>query len=231
MKRMTSLLPIFLLSLTSFAAGDSVPVYNLTQGVVTVTVNPVYGGVDLSWTFGNSGVSISGMSFYLGTQQCFTSAVAGASCDPSFSVVNGGLPTPNMGKVSGSDTVIFFGGTGVDVSAGSFITPSGTDLTSFSVTIPVLFSGSFSACAAGGQGVNAGCYDPTKGVTNPVFAIFNVYGTGTGNLSFIKLGYPDVPMWRLSSGTYTLNPVPEPGSIMLLGTGAVGLILRLRRKI
>lgn len=232
MKRMTSLLPIFLLSLTSFAAGDSVPVYNLTQGSVTVSANLTYFGVDQVWAFGNGGVSINGVNHW-GPTQCLNGAVGGTSCDPSYLIAGIGLPVPNMGNVSGSSTPVYFFGPGVEVSSASFILPSGSDLTSFSVTMPVVFSGSFSACVAGAGGVDAGCYDYQTGITNPVFAIFNVYGTGTGNLSFVNVnfGYADTAIWRLSSGTYTLNPVPEPGSIMLLGTGAVGLILRLRRKI
>ena len=231
MKRMTSLMPLFLLLLTSFAAADSVPVFDLTQGVVTVTANPTYGGVDQIWTFGNSGISISGTSYYGFNQQCLSWAVGGTSCDPSFAIVNSGSPTPAMGTISGSNDFIYFGGPGVEVSGASFIPPSGLDLTSFSVTMPVLFSGSFSPCVAGAAGYYAGCYNYETGITNPVFGVFNVYGTGTANLSFINLGYPGTTIWRLSSGTYTLNPVPEPGSIMLLGTGAVGLVLRLRRKL
>ena len=229
MKR-TALLPILLLSLTSFAAGDSVPVFDLTQGSVTVTPNLTYFGVDQVWAFSNDDVTINGINHW-GPTLCLSGAPAGTSCDPSFYIANLGLPEPNMGTVGGSSTLVFFGGPGVQVSSASFILPSNSGSGSFSVTVPVLFSGSFDACVAGGQGLIAGCYNQYTGVTNPVFAIFNVNGTGVATLNFVNVGWEDDTVWRLSSGTYTLNPVPEPGSIVLLGTGAVGLILRLRRKI
>lgn len=66
---------------------------------------------------------------------------------------------------------------------------------------------------------------------NPVFGIFNVSGAGVANLHFTNFGIPGATIWRLSSGTYTLNSVPEPSSIMLLGTGVVGLVAKLRRKL
>lgn len=150
MKRIASLLPVLVLILATFSAADTVPVFNLTSGSVVVTINPVFGGVDQIWNFGNSGISISGVSYYGYNQQCLGWAPGGSSCDPSFAVVNSGLPTPNMGTVSGSNSLTFFGGPGVSVSALSFIPPTGSGLTTFSVTMPVLFSGSFNACVAGG---------------------------------------------------------------------------------
>lgn len=228
MKRIASLMPLLLLAFVPFSAADTVPVFNLTQGSVAVTLNNVFGGVDQLWSFGNRGISISGINYY-GLNQCLGWAVAGVSCDPSISIVNSGLPTPNMGTVSGSSTPILFLGS-VGISGLSFIPPTGSGLTTFSVTMPVLFSGSFSACVSAFGGVLAGCttdsFQPT-----PVFAIFNVNGPGFASLSFINVGVPGSTVWRLSSGTYTLTSVPEPSGIMLLGTGIVGLMVKLRRKL
>jgi hypothetical protein len=128
MKRIASLLPLLVLILATFSAADTVPVFNLTSGSVVVTINPVLGGVDQIWNFGNSGISISGVSYYGYNQQCLGFAPGGSSCDPSFGIVNSGLPTPNMGTVSGSNSSILFSGPGVNVSGASFIPPTGSSL-------------------------------------------------------------------------------------------------------
>lgn len=227
MKRFVSLLPLFVLLVSSVAAADSVPVFDMTQGSVTVTPYAFHGnfGTNDVWTFANSGISISGATWV--PDPCLLWAPGGSSCDPTIYVANIGWPTPNTGTVSGSNSPILFLGT-VSISAPSLVMPAGSDLTTFSVTMPVLFSGSFNACAIADGGPLAGCNDGS----NPVFGIFNVNGPGTANLSFFNLGTPDDPtIWHLSSGIYSFYSTPEPSGITLACFGAMGLILTLRSRL
>lgn len=227
MKRIALLLPLFLLLVSSVAAADSVPVFDLTQGSVTITSNTPHGYAVIYpvWTFGNSGISISGSTLSWAPAECLVWAPASSSCDPSIAITNNS-PTPNIGTVSGSNSSILFLGT-VSISGASFLPPTGTDLTAYSVTMPVLFSGSFNACVTAYGGA-VGCNDAGS-QPNPVFGVFNVNGTGTASLSFVNLGIPgSTPIWRLSSGTYTLYSTPEPSSISLACVAAMGLALMLR---
>lgn len=227
MKRLTSLLPLFVLVVSSVAAANSVPVFDLTQGSVTITSNTPHGYPIIYpvWTFGNNGISISGSTLSWAPDACLVWAPASSSCDPSIAITNNS-PTPNIGTVSDSNSGILFLG-GVGISGASFLPPTGSDLTAYSVTMPVLFSGSFNACVTaygGAVGCNDASFQPT-----PVFGVFNVNGTGTASLSFVNLGIPgNTPIWRLSSGTYTLYSTPEPSGITLACVGAMGLVLMLR---
>jgi len=226
MKRLTSLLSLFVLLVSSVAAADSVPAFDLTQGSVTVTPYAFHGnfGTNEVWTFANNGISISGATWV--PNPCLLWAPGGSSCDLTIYIANVGWPTPNTGTVIGSNSSILFLDT-VSVSAASLVMPIGSDLTTFSVTMPVLFSGSFNACVIGNGGPLASCSE-----ANPVFGTFNVNGTGTANLSFFNLGTPDSPtIWHLSSGTYNLYSTPEPSGITLACVGGIGLILTLRYRL
>lgn len=224
MKRLTSLLPLFVLLAFSVAAADSVPVFDMTQGSVTVTTNTPHGYVvfDEVWTFGNSGISISGATLSWASSNCLVWAPAGSSCYPSIGITNNS-PTPNIGTVSGSNSGIVFLG-GVGISGASLVMPVDSDLTAFSVTMPVLFSGSFNGCVVGYGGPTAGCND-----ANPVFGVFNVNGPGTANLSFAN--FPGSTTWYLSSGTFSFYSTPEPSGITLACVGGMGLILTLRSRL
>ena len=140
----------------------------------------------------------------------------------------GGLPTPNVGSFSGSPFPIFFGDIGITMSGSPFTMPTGASLLTFNVTLPALFSGTFDACPmldASQVGANAGCFGP-QGLA-PNIASFAFNGRGFANLSFTNLGPQG---WRFTQGTYTLSSVPEPSSIMLLGTGAIALVGKFLRR-
>ena len=224
MRRLILLLPLIVLLVSSVAAADSVPVVDMTQGSVTVKTNTPHGYVvfDEVWAFANSSISISGATLSWASTNCLVWAPAGSSCDPSIAITNNS-PTPNIGTVSGSSSGILFLG-GVGISGASLVMPTGSDLTAFNVTMPVLFSGSFNACVVGYGGPTVGCDD-----ANPVFGVFNVNGTGTANLSFVN--FPGSTTWYLSSGTFSLYSTPEPSGIALACVGAMGLILTLRSRL
>ena len=132
-----------LASLTVAARADNIPVYNLNQGSVVSSSDSMMGVVDYSFSFtGPGGASLSGSIELPGF--CLSEGFGGTSCNPSASFVIGfdspGGPTGHVNGVSG--LVVF--GQGVNITAAPFTFPGGSSLSSFSVTFPVLFSGTFS---------------------------------------------------------------------------------------
>jgi hypothetical protein len=88
-----------------------------------VNIAPVFGWVYETWSFANSGIIISGNNYY-GLNKCLGFLPTGSSCDPSIFIVNSGLPQPNIGTVSGSNSMVLFLG-GVNISGASFPSASG----------------------------------------------------------------------------------------------------------
>jgi hypothetical protein len=201
---------ILVLTFCAVAAyGDSIPTYNLTQGTVTLASNDI-NTFTINWNFTNgTGANLSGQDSW-GT--CLDFAAGGSTCNPDVVI---GL-NQSGAQLNGLAVGIFGN---VTISGADFLLPASG--ASFSITMPVLFSGAFETCPFVGP-PNGGC--TSQNTTSE----FNINGTGTASLSFSGLNTANGNVWQFTSATYTLNAVPEPASIFLLGTGALAIVGRLR---
>ena len=196
------------------AHADSIPTYNLTQGSVTLT-NITLGSSDDVFTFSNGqGVTIGGVDSF---PPIGMSLIGGGGSGDPFLVLGFNLETANVNGAA----LFLFGS--VNITGPTFTLP--TSGTTFATTLPVLFSGSFLSCQ-GSFGPFGGCNPPPN-----YLGQFNINGTGLLTLSFsgVTLQGGGV-VWQLSGATYTLTATPEPATMVLLGTGALAIFGKLRRR-
>ena len=218
-----------LLALSMFFAADAkadgFPTYDLTSGTITTTSDNV-GYTTAIFSLSQPGVTLAGITG--NPSPCFGFTLGGNLCDPSLLLYNGGTPTPMAGSLNGGPTLWLFGA-GIQMSGSPFLLPNNPSLATFSITLQMSVSGSFTGCVMVDP-LN-GCYDPSTGTVNPTIAAFIVNGTGTASLTFENIGTPaGSSIWQLSQGTYTLSPAPEPATLLLFGTGALGLIARYKHR-
>jgi hypothetical protein len=115
-----------------------------------------------------------------------------------------GVTYSQVGSVSGDRAV------GTVRFSGSAVAPPLTGLTE-TIVAPFVFDGMF--------------IFPPAGTSRGTSASLN----GLGNVTVVLRRRPDLAFWTWESAVYEFEPIPEPGTLMLVGTALAGLALRRRR--
>jgi hypothetical protein len=217
----------------SFTGANSTGTYTATVGGVTITAS--------AWAINSNGVSTN--TFAAGTLGQYSGYGLGV-CDASENGGESGCsssekPVDNIGGYD--DYVLFyFGGTSVNFSSivlksdstGEEDEHASSDRDA-SYLVGSLGSISGKKYSDFGTFTNLNC----SSCANPV--TFGLTGSGTYLLFGAAKGTTDLnDSFKISSLTITTNSVtgqdisavPEPGSMVLLGTGILGLASRLRRR-
>jgi hypothetical protein len=218
---------IFLVSLTSFVKADPI---RITSG--TVTRESIYLVGENSTVISLGGITNDGFYPFPANQNVNLqidafkpSVTSNGSFEREGSILYNGIRyplSPNSGRAyvggtNGSVSLLFSPTSSVTLPpfvAGQFNT--------FSVQIPFTMTGFLN-----GISCDAGRFQQPPCTRIPTI---NVYGSGTGTINLYQ-GNSDT--WLVSGYTYTFatpEPTPEPATILLLGTGLLGIAGYARRK-
>ena len=221
---LVAILSSFLLSAVA-ANADSIPTFTANQGTATVTADPlllVNGFVD--YNFSGNGFSLIG-SGTIGCAFCISGAPGGyGPLAPGMTIFSEGFDLLTIGGTNYTPVLSVF--TGTFTFGPNFSLPTRSQ-TTFSITLPVTFGGSISPCLVTPPPSLGDCVSSPSGSVLPPLATINFNSKGTATLIYTQQN----GLWSFNSATFTLSPVPEPGTFLLMGSGfttLMGLMWRRR---
>lgn len=205
------------------AHAGSIPTFTATQGTIFVSQGLPFGVTAITtYFFSGNGFSFGGGGTVGGPCDfCLQGGLAAFfSGDPGMTISSEGQDGLSTGGANYYPLFTSFSGgfLGSFTFGSSFNLPTGNQET-FSVTLPVQFSGSLSLCPSDPNFPAGGC------ISGPL-ATINFNSKGTATINYVQQN----GFWFFNSATFIMSPVPEPGTFMLMGSGITALVGMVRRR-